>query len=189
MAGIHTPSAHSIGTRTLFFSATTANYEHNAFQTRFPCYSSSLFPVPCILLPLWLRTSKQQCRLSRVHHTDDGQLEDLPLQFHKFANNYDVTDFVTASSSVNSTNVFLPVEKDPVVQTFQLQVHGTFCHPAHIAAGQESTVIVATHGIGGDGSYWNSPYKPEKYNFVNAAAKQGYSVFYYDRIGNGKSTK
>jgi len=107
----------------------------------------------------------------------------------KFANNYDVTDFVTASSSVNSTNVFLPVEKDPVVQTFQLQVHGTFCHPAHIAAGQESTVIVATHGIGGDGSYWNSPYKPEKYNFVNAAAKQGYSVFYYDRIGNGKSTK
>lgn len=107
----------------------------------------------------------------------------------KFANNYDVTDFVTASSSVNSTNVFLPVEKDPVVQTFQLQVHGTFCHPAHIAAGQERTVIVATHGIGGDGSCWNSPYKPEKYNFVNAAAKQGYSVFYYDRIGNGKSTK
>ncbi len=83
MAGIHTPSAHSIGTRTLFFSATTANYEHDAFQTRFPCYSSSLFPVPCILLPLWLRTSKQQCRLSRVHHTDDGQLEDLPLQLHK----------------------------------------------------------------------------------------------------------
>ena len=107
-----------------------------------------------------------------------------------FANDYDLVNFVTASSSVNSTNRFYPVEQEPTVQTFQLEVHGTFCQPSWAAAGkQESTVIVATHGIGGDGSYWNSPYKPEKYNFVNAAAKQGYSVFYYDRIGNGQSSK
>lgn len=106
-----------------------------------------------------------------------------------FKDDFDLTDFVTESSSVNSTNVFFPVEKEPVVHTFHLEVHGTFCRPEDLPAGQESTVIIATHGIGGDGSYWNSPYKPEKYNFVQAAVKQGYSVFYYDRIGNGKSTK
>lgn len=107
----------------------------------------------------------------------------------EFANNFDVTEFSSASSTVNSTSLFYPVEKIPVVQTFELSVHGTFCEPAQKSAGQESTVIVATHGIGGDGSYWNSPYKPEQYNFVQAAAKQGYSTFYYDRIGNGNSTK
>lgn len=107
----------------------------------------------------------------------------------KFANNYDLTAFVTESSTINSTSLFFPVEKEPVVHTFKLDVHGTFCHPVNAAAGKSNTVIVATHGIGGDGSYWNSAYKPEKYSFVNAAAAKGYSVFYYDRIGNGKSTK
>lgn len=40
-----------------------------------------------------------------------------------------------------------------------------------------------------DDSYWNSPYKPEKYNFVQAATDAGYSVFFYDRLGTGSSTK
>jgi hypothetical protein len=106
-----------------------------------------------------------------------------------FKNNYDLTDFVIKSSSVNSTDVFFPVEKHHVVQTFHLEVHGTFCRPANIPAGQKSTAISATHGIGVDGSYQDSSYKPQKYNFIHAAAKQGYSVFYYDRIGNGNSTK
>lgn len=38
-------------------------------------------------------------------------------------------------------------------------------------------------------SYWNSPYEPDKYNFVQYAVARGYSVFFYDRLGVGKSTK
>jgi hypothetical protein len=35
----------------------------------------------------------------------------------------------------------------------------------------------------------NSPYKPEDYNFVQHAIEQGYSVFFYDRLGQGSSDK
>jgi hypothetical protein len=67
----------------------------------------------------------------------------------KFSDNLDLANFVTASSSVNSSNVFYPVEADPVSQTHQVDIHGTFCQSKY--AGPNSTVIVATHGIGGDG--------------------------------------
>ena len=38
-------------------------------------------------------------------------------------------------------------------------------------------------------SSWNSPWQPEKYNFVQYAINEGYSVFFYDRIGIGNSTR
>jgi hypothetical protein len=38
-------------------------------------------------------------------------------------------------------------------------------------------------------SYWNSPYEPEEYNFVQYAINEGYSVFFYDRLGTGLSSK
>ncbi|MCJ1396186.1 hypothetical protein MMC18_009075 [Xylographa bjoerkii] len=147
------------------------------------------FPFPALCYP-WAygyHNSNVICQNYTIPMTVSSEIYIYNSTISK--DNFELTDFVSASSSVNSTNIFLPVEKDPVVQEFQLEVHGTFCHPAHIAAEQESTVIIATHGIEGDGSYWNSPYKPDKYNFVDAAAKQGYSVFYYDRIGTGNSTK
>ena len=40
-----------------------------------------------------------------------------------------------------------------------------------------------------DISYWNSAYKPDEYNFVQYAIQRGYSVFFYDRLGVGSSTK
>lgn len=68
----------------------------------------------------------------------------------KFSDNLDLANFVTASSSVNSSNVFYPVEAEPVAQTHQVNISGTFCQSKQ--AGPNSTVIVATHGIGGDGT-------------------------------------
>jgi pimeloyl-ACP methyl ester carboxylesterase len=35
--------------------------------------------------------------------------------------------------------------------------------------------------------YWDAQYKPEKYSYVNAALKAGYSILYYDRLGTGQS--
>jgi len=48
---------------------------------------------------------------------------------------------------------------------------------------------LATHGIGQARSHWNSPFRPEEYNFVQHAIGQGYSVFFYDRLGQGSSQK
>jgi len=38
-------------------------------------------------------------------------------------------------------------------------------------------------------SYWDSEYQPENYNFVDFAISRGYSVFFYDRLGTGESSK
>jgi hypothetical protein len=36
-------------------------------------------------------------------------------------------------------------------------------------------------------SYWDPQIQPEKYSFVDFAIAQGYSVLYYDRLGQGQS--
>ncbi|KAI1283002.1 hypothetical protein F5Y07DRAFT_351583 [Xylaria sp. FL0933] len=36
-------------------------------------------------------------------------------------------------------------------------------------------------------AHWNSPFKPEEYNFFQHAVSKGYPVFFYDRLGKGKS--
>ena len=46
-----------------------------------------------------------------------------------------------------------------------------------------------THGLNFNRNYWDSDYQPERYSFVDAAIAEGYSVFYYDRLGVGKSQK
>jgi hypothetical protein len=37
-------------------------------------------------------------------------------------------------------------------------------------------------------SYWDFQYQPSNYSFVDFAIAQGYSVFFYDRVGAGEST-
>ena len=36
-------------------------------------------------------------------------------------------------------------------------------------------------------SYWASSYKPKEYSFAQYALENGYSVFWYDRVGTGRS--
>ena len=71
----------------------------------------------------------------------------------KFVDNLDLVNFTTASSTVNSSSIFLPVEALPVNETVSLEVFGTFCQPSNTSAGRDSTVLVATHGIGTDGRW------------------------------------
>jgi hypothetical protein len=69
-------------------------------------------------------------------------------------------------------------------------IAASFCTPKNPSgSGKEKEVILATHGIGPGREHWNSAYKPETYNFVHYAVDQGYSVFFYDRLGCGLSTK
>ena len=68
------------------------------------------------------------------------------------------------------------------------QIAATFCSPKQ-ASEKAQTVIVATHGIAAARNHWNSAFEPENYNFVQHATNQGYSVFFYDRLGCGASEK
>lgn len=123
----------------------------------------------------------------------------------RWTDNYGYIDVVSTLSSRTSAGFPQPYG-EPVNQTASYNVSATFCTPQK--AGQHSkTVLFATHGLAFDRgqvppppwkirilltqphSYWNSPYEPDKYNFVQYAVNKGYSVFFYDRVGVGKSTK
>lgn len=74
--------------------------------------------------------------------------------------------------------------------TADYEIAVSFCTPkSPSSSGKEKNVILATHGIGPGREHWNSEYKPKQYNFVQHAIDQGYSVFFYDRLGCGLSSK
>ncbi|TVY13744.1 hypothetical protein LARI1_G008200 [Lachnellula arida] len=104
----------------------------------------------------------------------------------KFNNNFDVTDFVTDLASREPPKTFSPLLPDKVNQTGTYNIASTFCTPQDIHAANRSTVILATHGLNFDRTYIRI--QPEKYSFVDYAIRQGYSVFYYDRLGVGSSS-
>ncbi|MCJ1266481.1 hypothetical protein MMC22_006366 [Lobaria immixta] len=113
--------------------------------------------------------------------------ENKPWVGPRWTDNYGFIDFVTVSSTRQSAGSPLPFG-NPINQTASYNISATFCTP--IAPGKHSkTVLLAMHGLGFDKSYWNSPYEPDNYNFVQYAIKRGYSVFFFDRLGVGSSTK
>lgn len=131
--------------------------------------------------------------------------ENRPWVAPRWTDNYGFIDVASTLSSRTTAGFPVPYG-DPVNQTASYSISATFCTPQK--AGQQSkTVLLATHGLAFDRrqvtqpllkirilltqshSYWNSPYEPDKYNFVQYAVNKGYSVFFYDRVGVGKSTK
>ncbi len=135
-----------------------------------------------------------------VHVTSNN----YPWTAPKWTDNFGLTDFVsTASSRVDAG--FPSPFGTPVVQNGSYEISATLCVPKQSNA-KTSTVLLATHGLAFDrrhgtlkaswwkslltrDSYWNSPYKPDQYNFVQYATQKGYSVFFYDRLGVGGSSK
>ena len=79
----------------------------------------------------------------------------------RFANNYDVVSLIGDLSSKDglSTPPFGAVMN--TTKTFELT--GTFCKPAVKKDGKESTVLVATHGLGFDRRY-----APRREEYPNA---------------------
>ena len=122
----------------------------------------------------------------------------------KWNDDFGLADFIT--SAVTRPEAGFPPAFGNLTRTTDLyQITGTFCTP-EIASVKARPLLLATHGIGFDrryavflvptrkkplilGRHWNSAYKPEKYSFVQAATKAGYSIFFYDRLGTWNSTK
>ncbi|KAF2122265.1 Alpha/Beta hydrolase protein [Lophiotrema nucula] len=104
----------------------------------------------------------------------------------KIQNNYDVAVQLMGMANVNKEATYHPFSgSENVTSTYELS--GTFCSPTKKRIRKEETVLLATHGGGFDRRYWTSSHKPEEYNFVEHALDNGYSVFYYDRLGLGLS--
>jgi pimeloyl-ACP methyl ester carboxylesterase len=105
----------------------------------------------------------------------------------KWTDNYGLIDFVFLSSARTDAN-FTPPITGPVDINGNYTISATFCFPK-TKNEHSSTVLLATHGLGYDRSYWNSAFEPENYNFAQFALDKGYSIFFYDRLGTGKSSK
>lgn len=105
----------------------------------------------------------------------------------KWEDNYVLEDFFAVATTRAGAN-YPGFGNKTVVDNSTYEIAASFCSPKK-TNGKETTVILATHGIGQARTHWNSPYKPEEYNFVQFAIAQGYSVFFYDRLGAGESEK
>lgn len=122
----------------------------------------------------------------------------------RWKDNFDVATFLFSLARKDAQSQPQPLNGTKEV-TADYEVSGTFCSPKERKSRKESTVLLATHGLGYDKQwvfqictiwsklvlnrhrYWASTYKPEEYSFVDNVLAAGYSVFYYDRIGTGKS--
>ncbi|KAF2434575.1 alpha/beta-hydrolase [Tothia fuscella] len=105
----------------------------------------------------------------------------------KWNDNYDLTDFVSILGSRPDSRLSEPLDGSVDISG-NYTLSSTFCAPK--TQGQHSgTVLLATHGLGYDRSYWNYASEPEHYNFVQYATGQGYSVFFYDRLGTSRTSK
>ncbi|HEX7963228.1 MAG TPA: alpha/beta hydrolase [Candidatus Saccharimonadales bacterium] len=78
----------------------------------------------------------------------------------------------------------MPVALAPKAAKTQY-VAGTFCSPFKFDRSRSIDVLV--HGFGYDRTYWDSAFNYPQYSYVNRTLQAGRAVFYYDRLGVGKS--
>jgi pimeloyl-ACP methyl ester carboxylesterase len=64
------------------------------------------------------------------------------------------------------------------------QVTGNLCSRGNPSG---KTIQVLVHGFTLSQTYWDFPYQPERYSYVDAQTKAGYATLSLDRIGVGKS--
>jgi hypothetical protein len=111
------------------------------------------------------------------------------FNFTHWSDDYALEQFLADATTRSGANYPSIVGGEKKVDA-DYQIAASFCTPKTPAgSGKEDHVILATHGIAAGREHWNSAYKPETYNFVQHAIDEGYSVFFYDRLGCGLSTK
>jgi len=113
--------------------------------------------------------------------------DNFPWVGPTWTDNFGMINFASAASSRTDAGFPAPVGA-PVAETASYEIGATFCTPKDPNKNSR-TILLATHGLGFDRSYWNPSFKPSEYNFVQYAIARGYSVFFYDRLGVGASSK
>ncbi|KAF7960956.1 hypothetical protein EAE96_000627 [Botrytis aclada] len=98
-----------------------------------------------------------------------------------FNDNYDVATYIQDINRRDADKAFHPISGSiPGNATHRLS--GTYCEPPNA-----TTLLVATHGVLSDRTYWDIQYQPKKYNFANYVVGKGYSFLSYDLLGAGRS--
>lgn len=64
------------------------------------------------------------------------------------------------------------------------EIYGELCRQKN---SRPDTVHLLVHGYTLDHNYWDLPYQPHRYSYVNSAVKAGYATFNIDRLGVGQS--
>lgn len=111
--------------------------------------------------------------------------ENLVFNITEWNDDYALQDFLTLVTTRDGTDIPSPVVGTKN-ETATYTIAASFCTPKEYS---KKTIILATHGIGQPRTHWNSAFEPDKYNFVQHAISQGYSVWFYDRLGLGESDK
>ncbi|KAF2718317.1 alpha/beta-hydrolase [Polychaeton citri CBS 116435] len=113
--------------------------------------------------------------------------ENFVFNFARWTDDYGLEDFVSLATTRPSAG-FPGVINGMKTENATYIIAATFCTPKTPRGdGKEKNIVIATHGIGPAREHWNSPFKPDEYNFVQYAIDRGYSVFFYDRLGCGFS--
>lgn len=129
--------------------------------------------------------SNGDCWEFRVPVTFTTQVNELSLP--KWTDDFSLQNFLTAATTRASAKLPSPI-KGKKNETSSHTIAASFCTPKN-KGNRKKTIILATHGIGQARTHWNSAFVPNKFNFVQHALDEGYSVWFYDRLGQGESDK
>ena len=91
-----------------------------------------------------------------------------------------------ALSPLRCKSFTLLVKQFPT-DTTQKSIWAQFCFRGRITA--DTPVQVLIHGGAYNHTYWDTPFKPETYSYVQAATKLGYATLNFDRLGYGLSDR
>ena len=159
--------------------------------------SSTAYAAPAISKQLSTRSD-----YPGYAHPTNGNCQDYTLNYTvttsnyvwgdpKLQNDFDTADLLfnitSQDDALDLTGSFSPFNGTQNV-TAEYSISGTFCSPKTPKGnGTEQTVLVATHGFGFDRRYW-AP-EDEEYSLAKYVLDAGYSFFYYDRLGVGRSQR
>ncbi|KAF2653300.1 alpha/beta-hydrolase [Lophiostoma macrostomum CBS 122681] len=156
--------------------------------------SNSAYSIPTVSSQLHKRAdypgytypSNGNCRDYSIKSTQTTK--DLIWSYPRLENDFDTAALLfNITSKDDALGSFQPFN-DTKEHSAEYEISGTFCSPKALKGnGTEKTVLVATHGFGFDRRYW-AP-EDEDYSFAKYALDAGYSFFYYDRLGVGKSQR
>ncbi|KAI1095741.1 Alpha/Beta hydrolase protein [Rostrohypoxylon terebratum] len=104
------------------------------------------------------------------------------------ANDIEVTNFLLnlAQPGMNFTQSVQNPNDSTISVSGNYSIGATYCEPS---SGPGAVLELLTHGVAFDRSYWDFPFASYNYSYTNAALARNYSVFYYDRLGLGGSSR
>jgi hypothetical protein len=109
----------------------------------------------------------------------------LQIKYAEPANQTALTELILESFQINST-------LDAQLLGGQTTINGTYgiysqlCFPASTGTISATIIQFLIHGSGFDRTYWNVA---PGYSYVDYAAEQGYTTFFYDRLSIGLSDR